>query len=487
MSNLNSPQKILLIDDEREFHVLVKMGLNPDFQVQGASDWSFGLDYIRDGHYAAVLLDLQLRGEMNFTKGLERIMLLREIIGNTPIIIVTNEKERDSVVIAVKNGANDFVYKGEDNFMNKLKQKLHSLIAAAASQKLAPSKNLQTPAKPSRYSFIGKSPLIIHIKETLEAIAEESNLTVLITGETGTGKEVVAHYLHSVSNRRDKPFIPVHLSAITPTLLESTLFGHKKGSYTDAKEDKIGYFQQANGGILFLDEIGDISPDVQIKLLRFLQDKTIRVVGYEKDIVLDVQILTATNKDLRHAVEKGSFRRDLYQRLNVFHILLPSLRERLEDVPLLLAHYFNIKDMHALQAKFTPSVWSRLTRYDWAEGNIRQLQNAVETMKLRQKVLKRDKIDEDCLPSEIIFSAPIVHHNNAVNNDNAQTFDEEVAQNELQRIEAALLKFNRHKGDAAKYLGMTTDDLRYRIDKNKAKYPNLVNRMLLICQCYKIN
>ena len=253
-----------------------------------------------------------------------------------PIIVITNARQSSLAVESIKQGADDFIRKDEGS-KEEWKRLFDRYLSGSAAQN-SPSTNVKLPTKNKEYRFIGETPKIVQIKHFLEKLSENPDVTVLITGETGVGKEVAARYLHQIGVRRGKPFQAVHVSSMSPTLLESELFGHKKGAFTDARSDKKGAFERANGGILFLDEIGEINPELQIKLLRFLENKVITPVGGE-EIQLDIQILAATNRNLKEEIDKGHFRADLYHRLNQFPIQIPPLRDRRPDIPLLIRHY----------------------------------------------------------------------------------------------------------------------------------------------------
>ena len=276
-------------------------------------------------------------------------------------------------------------------------------------------------------------------------------------------------------------------------MLESTLFGHKKGAFTGATRDMEGYFNQANNGILMLDEIGDIDANIQIKLLRFLETKMIRPVGADKDIQLDVQIVAATHRDLKEEVEKGSFRADLYQRLKAMVVKIPSLRERKPDIPLILQHYYPEVDIKQM---ISPSAMDKLINYRWP-GNIRELKNAISYMQLRRKIFDKNQIDLECLPVEIQEfdelsydmgrAAPPEPPPLAANQIPANlSIEEEHALIDLRKIEQSLIRKNKVKKDVATELGLeNTDNLRYKIKKYFDKHPHLFKDFPVICESYK--
>lgn len=326
-----------------------------------------------------------------------------------------------------------------------------------------------------RYPLIGESDVIKKIKIFLEAIAQKPEVNVLIQGETGVGKEVAARYLHRMGVRKDKPFVGVNLSAIQKSLLESTLFGVRKGGFgfTGATHDINGYFEQANGGILMLDEIGDIDKDLQIKLLRFLATRLIRPIGSDKDIEVDVQIVAATHQDLSKAVADGYFRQDLYQRLKVMVIDIPPLRARKEDISLIIESQLQKEGLS--NEVITSETMEKLEQYEWP-GNIRELVNTVNYMMLRRDILKLPFISLECLPLDIINYAPIKDKNQPDPNSGVNVFSvqEQKVYVDLSSIEKALQQTNGSKQDTAKMLQYrNSDNLRYRIKQYYQEYPHL--------------
>ena len=338
-----------------------------------------------------------------------------------------------------------------------------------------------------KYPFVGNSPEINEIKNTLSLLAENPWITVLISGETGVGKEVAARHLHQLGKRRQKPFVAVNLSVIQESLLESALFGHKKGAFTGANYDREGYFRKANGGILFLDEIGDINCDIQVKLLRFLESKTIQVVGDENDIQLDVQIILATNQNLKELVDVGKFRADLYYRIKNFQIEMPPLCHRKSDIIEILHHFLERAGYSDPDKIMDKSIADKLIAYDWP-GNVRELKNTIDTKLLKMKVHHKPKIDVACLPDEVLrtqtrnISKKEPDNVDFVTNDMKTQF----AQTELSSIENALKKTFGQKHAAAELLGMNADQMRYRVLKYWKQTPDMVNHFSSIVKYYKL-
>jgi len=305
--------------------------------------------------------------------GLELLKRARQKHPNLQVILMTAFGTIPTAVEAMRAGAFEFLTKPLD--METLRKVVRNALREPATTQAAQRK----PAKRKQVAFIGESPAIKQILETVERVAD-ARTTVLITGESGTGKELIARMLHERSSRASKPFVAVSCAAIPETLLEVELFGAVKGAYTGAETDRIGKFEAANGGTLFLDEIGDIPPLIQVKLLRVLQEREIERLGSNTPIPIDVRLVAATNRDLQAAVDAGTFRSDLFYRLQVVHIHLPPLRERREDIPLLANHFlkkFAEENGRALR-EISPEAMQILQNACW-KGNVRELENVIES------------------------------------------------------------------------------------------------------------
>ena len=484
---------ILIVDDDPEFHQQIRYAFRRNYVFEGA----INIEHLNkklqaDSKFDLILMDLVLDDSQEKV-GLDLISQINTQHPEIPIIVVTSDREIDTVVKAMKVGARDFLPKGEfdHQYWNK------KFIEVIDSSKLkVENKQLKEEVQRHRaqenkeYTFIGESAKIQEIKRMLRVVAEEPDITVLLFGETGVGKEVAARYMHQHGTRKNRAFQAVNLSAIQESLLESTLFGHRKGGFTGATRDMDGYFTQANGGTLMLDEIGDINADIQIKLLRFLETKLIRPVGADQDEKLDVQIITATHRNLQEEVEKGSFRADLYQRLKAMVVEIPPLRERKDDIPLIMQHYLGEQKVKSL---LTPKAFQMLLDYDWV-GNIRELKNTVNYMLLRKKIYGKIQVDEACLPSEIqeYQKRPAQPFLSSMDNGpitaagSGLSIDEEHALIDLRKIEAALIKKNKVKKDVAVELGLeNTDNLRYKVKKYFDKHPHLFESFPNICESYR--
>jgi transcriptional regulator with GAF, ATPase, and Fis domain len=310
---------------------------------------------------------------------------------------------------------------------------------------------------------VGQSPAIAHSIEMCRKVAL-STATVLLYGETGTGKELASRSIHDFSERRDNPFIAINCAALPETLLESELFGHEKGAFTGATAQKLGRFELASGGTLFLDEIGEISPAIQVKLLRVIQEREFVRVGGTKTITTDVRIIAATNRDLKNEMEAGRFREDLYYRLNVFPIELPPLRDRIEDLPLLVAHFVRqiAPSLGVSPPQVSDEAMSALMQYDWP-GNIRELRNVVERCTLLAGA--DGGVGVQLLPREIVDRTPDGKSAPEVNNAS------KLAEHERALIVKALNETHWNQSAAARHLGISRDHLRYRIKKYDLKRP----------------
>ena len=385
--------RILVIDDESAIRESLEVLLSLEgYTVEMAADGEIGLQRLEQNLYDLVLLDLALPGQ----SGMELLPQIHERYPELPVIMITAYGTVDNVVDAIRAGAENFIQKPWDN------EKLLADIRSALARHRAETENVQLKrALRQRYNFaniVGKSEVMLRIFDLVAQVAP-SRSTVLILGESGTGKELIAKALHAGSPRKDKPFVPVNTGSMSSELLESTLFGHVKGSFTSAVANKKGLFEIAHGGTLFLDEIGNMGMDTQAKILRVLQDRRFMQVGGTHEIQVDVRIVAATNVDLRLAVREGRFREDLFYRLNVISIDLPPLRSRREDIPLLVNRFLDqySRENELEVRRITQDAMRALVDYDWP-GNVRELENVVE----RCVVLSTNAlIDSGLLPPQI--------------------------------------------------------------------------------------
>ncbi len=375
--------KILIIDDESSIRRTLREILEYEkYEVDEATDGKQGLSKLKDEPFDVVLLDIK----MPKMDGLEVLTRAQEMVPDVPIIMISGHGTIDTAVEAVKNGAYDFLSKPPD--LNRLLITIRN--ALDKSRLVTETRVLRRKVSKTR-EIIGESPAIAQIKETIERVAP-TDARVLITGDNGTGKELVARWIHEKSMRANGPLVEVNCAAIPTELIESELFGHEKGAFTSAIKQRIGKFEQANGGTLFLDEIGDMSLSAQSKVLRALQENKIMRVGGDKEIPIDVRVIAATNKDLLAEIDAGRFRMDLYHRISVILIHVPSLNERKDDIPLLADRFVKeICEDNGIPYKvITPKALAALQEFQWT-GNIRELRNIIE----RLVILSDDKITEE--------------------------------------------------------------------------------------------
>jgi len=366
-------EKILVVDDEASHRTMLKAVLGSEgYQIFEADDGKTAIEAVDREFYDLILMDVR----MTELDGIEAMQEIKTISPAIPIVIMTAYASVKTAVDALKSGAYDYLTKPLD--IEELKILIHK---ALDHHRLREENIVLRERLADRFDFsriIGKSKPMKDLFETLAMIAP-SDATVLLYGESGTGKEIVANALHQNSPRVKKPFIKVSCAALPETLLESELFGHERGAFTGAIGRKEGRFQLANGGTIFLDEVSEMSPTTQVKLLRVLQEREFEPLGSTRTIRVDIRIIAATNKNLEEEVKKGNFREDLFYRLNVVPIEVPPLRRRKEDIPLLAKHFLNVyrEKSQASIKGFLPKAMDLMMRYDWP-GNIRELENAVE-------------------------------------------------------------------------------------------------------------
>lgn len=366
---------ILVTDDEKSIRNSLRDILEfEDYEVLEAENGEEMFELLEDQHIDLILLDIKMKG----MDGMEILSKLKEDNHRFPVIMISGHGNIEIAVEATKKGAFDFIEKPPD--LNRL---LVSVRNALDQHRLTEENRSIKSRLPDVPQIIGQSDAIKEIKKTIEKVAQ-TNSRVMVTGENGTGKELVARWVHEKSNRSSGPFVDVNCAAIPAELLESELFGHEEGAFTGASSQRIGKFEQADSGTLFLDEVGDMSSEAQSKVLRVLQENAIVRVGGTKKISVDVRVISATNKDLLKEIETGDFREDLYHRLNVIPIHVPPLRKRRQDIPLLAKDWLQKlaeKDIMFSGLSFTDDALEELKKQNWS-GNVRELQNAIERLGL---------------------------------------------------------------------------------------------------------
>ena len=445
--------KILLIEDDVPFcKLLEKFLIKKSFEVVTAFSAAEGKNSLKSADFDLVISDLRL-------PDYDGILLLSEIksdFPNMPVLLMTGYADVNTAVKAIKNGATDYISKPfnpEEVLLviaNALAQQT-SDETTVSSLPTKPKKQVQS--KPSTTFVKGISKASQKLAEYIQLVSP-TNMSVLIIGESGTGKEVIAKSIHQNSTRKDTPFIAVDCGSIPKELAASEFFGHVKGSFTGAIHDKVGFFEAANNGTVFLDEIGNLSYENQIQLLRALQERKIKPVGSNKEIAVDIRIITATNEDLREAVKKGDFREDLYHRINEFSIHSPSLVERNEDL-MLFADFFLEKANQELQKDvlgFSTEVVAIFQKYKWP-GNLRELQNCIKRATL---LTQGELVQKEALPAEFFQEDATINA------------DFSLSENEKETILEALARTNQNKTEAAKLLQINRKTL-----YNKLKLYNI--------------
>lgn len=443
------PLSCLIVDDEKDITELLTLSLSRmDIETYCAHSLSEALALLDQQSFDLCLTDMNMPGG----SGLELVEYIQAHKSNLPVAVITAHASAEHAVFALKAGAFDYLAKPIS-----LKQ-LKSVIEFALKQN-RPVAQVDNPMQ-----MIGESAEIQQVKSLVKKLGR-SQAPVYISGESGTGKELAAKCIHGQSARAEGPFIAVNCGAIPENLMESELFGHKKGAFTGAHQDKTGLFQAANGGTLFLDEVGDLPLAMQVKLLRVIQEKKVRMVGESQEAAIDVRIISATHKDLSLMMDQGLFRQDLYYRLNVIQLNMPSLRDRIEDVPLLAAHLMTTL-ANKLQLEKTPNIandaMQALKRYSFA-GNVRELENMLE----RALALCEDSTitADDLWFSQDNSAKTAIKQPDTTNSKTDLPLPDYLEQIEKQAIVNALEQTRFNKTAAAKVLGVSFRTLRYKLDK----------------------
>ncbi len=458
-------RRILVIDDETDIRESLELLLTSEnYSVDLAENATSGLQKFDSGNHDLVLLDLMMPDR----SGMEVLVDIRQRDQETPIFMLTAYGSEEVAVRALKSGANDYFPKPWDN--DKLLIEIDRMISKGRLER----ENTQLKrALKQRYAFpniVGKSERMLRLLDQVAQVAP-SRATILITGETGTGKELIAKAVHAHSARADQMFVPVNSGSLPSELLESILFGHVKGSFTGAVANRKGLFETANRGTLFFDEIGTVGPEIQVKLLRVLQDREFMPLGSNESMKVDVRIVAATNADLKKLVDDGKFREDLYYRLNVINLNLPPLRDRKEDIPFLVDHFFNrycqenekfLNSEGRSVLSFEPEAMQILLEHNWP-GNVRELENVVE----RAVVLTTtSSVPAHVLPDNLQLAAGIriSRGSDGALAPDASLF-EMVADYERRLIIESLERFGYSQTDAAEALHIPLSTLNQKIKR----------------------
>lgn len=443
--------KILIIDDEKNMRWILERGLKPlGYAVQTAANGLEGIESVKIQEPDLVILDLKMPG----IDGLETLKRLKEIHPKLPVLMITAHGTMETAIEAMKHGAVDYIIKPFD--LEEMKIVIKKNLAVQDLVNEVDFLRAELYEKFNLQNIIGQSPAMQQVFRLIDRVAD-SNATVMVYGESGTGKELVARAIHVNSERKDKPYIQVNCAALPETLLESELFGHEKGAFTGAVNRRQGRFELAHQGTLFLDEIGEISLAMQAKLLRALQEKTFERVGGMETIKVDVRIVAATNRDLQSAIDTGTFREDLYYRLNVIPLTLPPLRERKEDIPLLVRHFLRKLDIKKRIQGIDPEALNILIDYSWP-GNVRELENVIERAiiiapgnTITSEHIPSENPRKNCVPQSVIGEIP----------------DEGISLEDVEKLLLikALAKSQGNQTKAAQLLKITRHTLLYRMEK----------------------
>ena len=434
-------QRLLIVEDDSSVRTTITTFLELEgYAVDAVSSTREALERLRDDAYPIVISDIYI----DERTGLDVLDTARRKNPNCAVILMTARGTMETVMKATQGGAFDYIAKPFelDRMLDTVKR------AEAVVNEQHEEAETEIDDLPES-EMIGSSAKMVEIYKTISLVAP-TNATVLLEGETGTGKEMIARMIHNNSPRQNQPFVPVNFASVTPTLIESELFGALKGAYTGADRDRVGVFEAANNGTVFLDEIGDLELSLQLSLLRFLQEKEVRPLGSSRSRKLDVRVIAATNKDLQKMVEQGKFREDLWYRLNVVRVLLPPLVERRGDVPL-LAHHFLKKynERYGQQAKIVTSGLAALENYSWP-GNVRQLQHMMERLTI---LAPQGRIDEAEVREAIELTEP---------RDSAS---DTLADTESDHIRRVLAATGGNKSRAAKILGIERKTLYRKLER----------------------
>lgn len=443
-------KRILIIDDEKNMRWAIKKALEKEgYIIYEAANGKEGLEKVEEIYPDLILLDLR----MPVMDGMEALERIKEINKDIAVIMLTAHGTMESAIDAMKLGALDYISKPFDIEELKIQIKKALDVGELKEQVSYLREELE---KNTGKTIIGESPKMKEVLKIVERVAN-TNATILILGESGTGKEVIANAIHYNSHRRDKPYVKVNCGAIPENLIESELFGYEKGAFTGATTRKIGKFEKARGGTILLDEVGELDLAMQVKLLRVLQEKEFERVGGNDVVKIDIRVIAATNKDLLKMVQEGNFREDLYYRLNVIPIQIPPLRDRKEDIPLLIEYFLERygKDIGRKSMSISREAQEKLIAYQW-NGNIRELENVVERMAIlcQDNIIKVENLPREIVYSEIIEKEFILPQEGVCIEDLERSLI-------LQALERA--EYNQTR--AAKLLGMSRHTLLYRMEK----------------------
>lgn len=450
-------ETILIVDDEKNYLVVLEALLGPEgYETLTTDNAPDALRQVREADLDLVITDMKMP-KMN---GMELLEEAKSIKPDLPVIIMTAYGTIELAVEAMKKHAYDYITKPFQNEQLKLTVK-----KALENYRLIKENRLLNEALSDRFKYgniIGKSKPMLKVYHLIEKVAQ-SKASVLITGPSGTGKELVAKAIHYDSPRKDRPFVSINCGALTETLLESELFGHEKGAFTGAIAMKKGRFELANEGTLFLDEVGEMSPALQVKLLRVLQEMEFERVGGTRTIKVDVRVLSASNRNIKDDVTEGTFREDLFYRLNVIHVEVPTLHERTDDIPLLVKHFIekHRDDEGKNNVELSPEVWKALYSYSWP-GNVRELENVIERAVIMNSgdMITLEDFPEELTGAQTEFDVDRFIPSSVYLADALERIEEKM-------IRRALAQCNNIQAHAAKNLGITKSLIQHKMKKYK--------------------
>jgi DNA-binding NtrC family response regulator len=472
---------ILIVDDDAEYREALTGALEREFVVTLAASFEEAKMKLNKG-LSAVLLDVRLKDESTANKdGLILLEAIRQMQPGLPVVMMTNYGDIDMAVDAWRLGAADFIQKARMDIREFRKVLKNAIELSTLKRNFTSLKEDYQRYEP--WEMVGDDPKIQAVRDLIDRVAQDGYSTVLVRGETGTGKELVARAVHLRGWRSKAPFVP--LPSLSRELIESQLFGYAKGAFTDAKQTNIGYLEKAHGGVLFLDEIGELPPDMQVKLLRFLETRTFARVGSTQEITVDIQVVAATNRDLEVAVKEKQFREDLYFRLKSIDIRLPPLRERPDDIGLISEHFLSLlrQQGRTKMTGISPAAIELLKKYSFP-GNVRELKTCIESAMMGNE--KETLLEPSDLPLEVQQSS--VPQSDSIRlpvGENGIDLDSELARVELAYIQEALQFTEGKKTEAWRLLGLNDRfALRRRVKRIGEVYPHLINSFSLVQRLY---
>lgn len=478
--------RILVVEDDPEYLQALEQALSREFAICSAMNLEEAHRHLKSD-LDLVLLDVRLSEEQERKGGREGLVFLeaiRQVLPQIPVVMMTAYGDIDLAVEAMRLGASDFIQKARLDIREFRKVLHNALERTHLARRVAELEEEIQRLEP--WELVGDHPSVQEVRKLIDMVADDGYTTVLIRGETGTGKELVARAVHSRGWRKDAPFVSLALPSLAPSLVERELFGHVRGAFTDAREARAGYIAKAAGGVLFLDEIGELTYDLQPKLLRFLDTRVYSPVGSTTENRIDIQLVCATNRNLEEAIQVGSFRQDLYYRLRTLEIILPPLRERVEDIPLLADHFlFQFRRQGRTRlAGITQAALHQLSRYAFP-GNIRELKSIIERAMMLANIHDHALIDSEDLPLEVRQPRPQVAAGSAISTNGSIDLDTELARVELSYMERALELTEGRKTEAWRLLGLNDRfALLRRVKRIREQYPILVESFPLVRSRY---